>query len=89
MPMALAAIQGLYQVVQEKDAEIAALDKRLVEQERTFATRLTALEKLVAKAATAPEDGIFVRRSVFSRSAAPVPPENGSPNPSLVTHEAE
>ena len=46
--VALAAIQGLYQVVQEKDARISALEKRNTDQEKRlddFEARLTNLEK--------------------------------------------
>ncbi|HUU96278.1 MAG TPA: tail fiber domain-containing protein [Phycisphaerae bacterium] len=50
--VALAAIQGLYEIVKEKDTEIAALRER---NER-FESRLVALETLVAELGS-PKDG--------------------------------
>ena len=46
--VALASVQGLYQLVQEKDARIAALEKQTTDQEKRlddFESRLTNLEK--------------------------------------------
>ena len=46
--VALASIQGLYQLVQEKDAKIAALEKQNTDQEKRlddFEARLASLEK--------------------------------------------
>ncbi|MDH7489784.1 MAG: tail fiber domain-containing protein, partial [Anaerolineae bacterium] len=45
--VALAAIQGLYQIVQEKDAQIAAQQKQIDDLQ----ARLSALEALVAQLA--------------------------------------
>ena len=46
--VALASVQGLYQLVQEKDARIAALEKQTTDQEKRlddFESRLMNLEK--------------------------------------------
>jgi len=53
--VALAAIQGLYQLVQEKDAQIAAQQEQIVALQRQNAgleARLSALEKTVSGGAT-------------------------------------
>jgi hypothetical protein len=46
--VALAAIQGLYQELQEKDARIAALERRLGAMERWIAARHEAESRLAA-----------------------------------------
>jgi hypothetical protein len=51
--VALAAIQGLYQLVEEKDAEIAALK----EQNERMQSRLAALEAVVSKLSMWQEGG--------------------------------
>ena len=46
--VALAAIQGMYQIVQEKDARISTLEKQNTDQEKRldgFGVRLANLEK--------------------------------------------
>lgn len=47
--VALAAIKGLHEQVQEKEVRIAALEKKLAAQEQSFTDRLAALEQAVSK----------------------------------------
>jgi hypothetical protein len=59
--VALAAIQGLYEVVNEKDARVVEQQRTLVEQQRTIdelRARLDRLERAVLKVAEANERGV-------------------------------
>lgn len=47
--VALAAIKGLHELVREKEARIAALERKLAAQEQAITDRLTALEQAVSK----------------------------------------
>ena len=51
--VALAAIQGLYQLLQEKDAEIADLEARLAVVEQKAAARTTPIDEIVHAVANA------------------------------------
>ena len=47
--VALAAIKALHEQVQEKEARIVALEKKLAAQEQSITDRLAALEKAVSR----------------------------------------
>lgn len=58
-----AAIQGLNDVLKEKDARIAALESKLARQEQTLATCLAAVEKLAAQGASTTRDKLSANTS--------------------------
>jgi hypothetical protein len=47
--VALAAIQGLHQLLQDKDARIAALEKELVEVRTDMFARVAAIEEAIGQ----------------------------------------
>jgi hypothetical protein len=63
-----AAVQGLHQLVQEKDARIAALETKLAQQERSLATCLAAVEKLTAQNAPSSKTVLAASASAIESS---------------------
>jgi uncharacterized coiled-coil protein SlyX len=63
-----AAVQGLHQLVQEKDARIAALETKLAQQERSLATCLAAVEKLTAQSGSSSKTVLAASLSAIESS---------------------
>jgi hypothetical protein len=84
--VALAAIQGLYELVQEKDARIAALEQKLAQTD-ILTARIAALEKMFA-------DSIGVQKSSNPGVSSPLQGSEGTvpqqqTNDSKQDHENE